>query len=531
MNSNRPMVASVHGMVAAAHPLAAQAGARLLRAGGNAFDAAVATVTALNVVEPFMSGLAGIGAASCYIAAERQIRTLDFVGRVPGQFSSQRHADRTGVDRGAHTATTPGNLAGWCELLRAYGSLPLHAVFAPAIELGYDGFPLSQFGVDRFTSAVEVFKALPFFEEWNRVYTNGRGGVALHQVVRQPDLARTLEALATDGPALLFGGRLGEAVVKHVKALGGHLTLADLSEVAPVWDEPMTADYRGLQVHTLRPPSEAFQYLLTLRILDGFHIAALERDGAEHLDLVWRSIRLAAGERIAHNKPDPETLSRLFSSEHVDRLRTRVADGTPIQGPTEQWLPSAPDERREHTTSMSAADRWGNVVCLTQSLGLLFGCGVVVPGTGICLNNGLQWGDLDGRSRNALVPGTALAFPAAPSIATRDGRPVLALGTPGSYGIPQTQAQAMVQHVDFRLPIQDAIEAPRARLFDGRVVHAEARIAASTFEDLKSRGHDVQPATPWTLMTGGMQAIAIEPGSGVLIGAGDPRREGYAATP
>jgi gamma-glutamyltranspeptidase/glutathione hydrolase len=168
------------------------------------------------------------------------------------------------------------------------------------------------------------------------------------------------------------------------------------------------------------------------------------------------------------------------------------------------------------------------VVCLTQSLGALFGSGIVVPGTGVCLNNALYWGELDPRGPNALIPGGQLMGSTAPSIVLRAGRPVLALGTPGSYGITQTQVQALVQHVDFGLSIQDAIEAPRARLWDGRRVQAEGRFRADVRAALTARGHAVETAPDWTLAVGGMQGIAIDPESGALTGGADPRREGYA---
>ncbi|HEY0418606.1 MAG TPA: gamma-glutamyltransferase, partial [Acetobacteraceae bacterium] len=167
----------------------------------------------------------------------------------------------------------------------------------------------------------------------------------------------------------------------------------------------------------------------------------------------------------------------------------------------------------------------------TQSLGALFGCGVVIPGTGVCMNNFLYWGEVDPRGTNPLLPGGPLALPTAPSIATRAGKLVLALGTPGSYGICQTQPQAMVQYMDYGLPLQDAIEAPRARLLDGREVQAEGRIGAATLEALRARGHDITAAADWTMLVGGMQAIAIDPESGAMTGAADPRRDGYVATP
>lgn len=522
----------MHGMVAAAHPLAAQAGAKLLAQGGNAFDAIVATAAALNVVEPYMSGLAGMGMATCHVASERRIRTLDFITRVPSKFPAGRFRDREQMYRGPLAAGTPGNLAGWCELNRAHGSKKLAEVFAPAIALAADGFPLVEFNTAGINQTAAGLRDYPFYDEWCATYTGGTGAVAHGSVLRQPALAATYRTIAAEGPGHLYGGALGRQMVAHMAGLGGCLTEGDLRAVAPVWLDPLSAPFRDLVVHTLPPPAEGFQYLLTLRILDGFDLGKLERDGVEHLDIVYRAIRLAAGERIAHNNPDPQTLARLLGGDNVARLRARVSDGAPVDGPTEQWIAPTPfNPDKEHTTSFSAADRDGNLACVTQSLGALFGCGVVIPGTGVCMNNFLYWGEVDTRGTNPLKPGAALALPMAPSIATRNGVPVLALGTPGSYGICQTQPQALVQFIDFGLPLQDAIEAPRARLLDGRVVQAEGRLAPAVMAGLAARGHDVSAAADWTMQVGGMQAIGIDPATGAMTGAADPRRDGYVATP
>jgi gamma-glutamyltranspeptidase/glutathione hydrolase len=480
-----------------------------------------------------MSGLAGMGMATCYIAAERRIRTLDFITKVPGTFPTERFRDREELARGPLAAGAPGNLAGWCELVRAYGRLTAKDVFAPAIELARDGFPLIEFNVEAISECATELKAhAAFYPDWLRTYTDGKGGVAKGFVLKQPELASTYEAIAATSPGYLHGGPLGQALVAHVQKLGGCLTIGDLEAVAPSWLDPLSASYRDLVVHTLPPPCEGFQYLLTLRILDGFDLAGLARDGIDHLDIVYRAIRLAAGMRIAHNNPSPETLATLLGEDSVEGLRRRVRDGQPITGPTEQWIDQPPDTvDRGHTTSMSTADRDGNLVCITQSLGAKFGCGVVVPGHGVCLNNFLYWGEVNPRGTNFLRPNQALALPMAPSIATRQDRPVLALGTPGSYGICQTQSQVMVQHVDFGLELQAAIEAPRARLLDGRSAIVESRVGEPTIAALRERGHAVEIGPPWTMTVGGMQGIAIDPATGALTGGADPRRDGYVATP
>ena len=537
MHGKRPTMFSLGGMVAAAHPLAAQAGARVLAGGGNAFDAAAATAAALNVVEPYMSGLAGLGYATCYVASERRVRVLDFVPPVPAKLPVERFKGRNDLQRGALSVGIPGNLAGWAELVATHGRKPLKDALAPAIALAHDGYALAEFGVAEFNEQIQLLRTQSpnyggFYEDWARNYTDGVGSVALGRIVRQPDLGRTLEALATHGPRYLYGGALGEKLVAHLGKLGGCLTLDDLVAVKPQWKEPLTATYRGLTVNSVPPPSEAFQFLLTLRVLAGIELARLERNGVDHLDTVWRAIRLAAGERIANNFPAATTLTYLLSDANAAKLKARVLDGQPVEGPTEQWLaPLSEAQRSEHhTTSFSIADREGNVICVTQSLGSPFGSGVLVPGTGLLLNNFLYWADTNPASPNRTKPGAALPVCMAPSVSLREGKPVLALGTPGSYGILQTQVQAMVQYLDFGLPLQQAIEEPRARLWDGRTVEPESRLNPAVLEALGRRGHSIQVGGPWTMRVGGMQAVAIDPATGRMTGACDPRRDGYVAT-
>jgi gamma-glutamyltranspeptidase/glutathione hydrolase len=527
----RPTIASRHGMVAAAHPLAAAAGARILGNGGTAFDAAVATAAALNVVEPYMSGLAGRGVATCYIAKERRVRSLDFVAPIPNNFPVEKFSRRDQLARGASAVGAPGNLAGWCELAQSHGRKKLPELFAPAIVLARDGFQLIEFNLEEFGRASpEIAEHKALFPEWSRVYTAGRGAVSPGFILKQPDLARTLEALASEGPGLLYGGALGQKIVDRLKELGGCLTLDDFRAVKPRWVDPIAVSYRGHSVHVPPPPCEGFQYLLTLRVLEGFDLAKMARGSTQHLDIVLRAIRLAAGVRIASSVPSAQKLAEILSDGHVEALRSRVRDGRPIEGPTEQWAPSAekvavPGE--SHTTSFSIADSDGNLVCLTQSLGSVFGSGVVVPDTGLCLNNFLYWADVNPKSPFRAKPGGALPMCMAPSILTRDDAPVLALGTPGSYGILQTQPQALVHYLDFGLPLQEAIEAPRARLTDGREVLVESRVDGDVHEALRQRGHDVISGPDWTMKVGGMQGVAVDPKTGIFIGGCDPRRDGY----
>jgi gamma-glutamyltranspeptidase / glutathione hydrolase len=524
MDGRRPTISSMNGIVAAAHPLAAAAGAEILAKGGNAFDAAVATASALNVVEPYMSSLAGMGLATCWIARERRVRTLNFVPRIPSTFPVHRFSRRAELARGAISVGTPGNLAGWTELLARHGTMDLAAVFAPAIRLAETGFPVLEFNVEEHNQMEPEIRAIPeLWQPWARNYTDGSGRIERGFVLRQPDLARTLANIARDGAGDFYG-----RLVRHLSATGGFVTEVDITDFKPSWSDPAKAVYRGYVVNVPPPPCEGFQFLIALAIIDGFDLASLPRNGVEHLDKVWRAIRLSAGERIANNNPTPDRLDEILGFRNIKRLRERLGDGRPIAGPTEQWMAPAPDtEAEHHTTSFSVADADGNLVCITQSIGSPYGSAVIVPETGVMLNNFLFWTDVQPGSPNLSRPSGELPMCVSPSITLRDGCPVLALGTPGSYGIKQTQTQVMVQIFDYGLPVQDAIEEPRARLWDGRKVHAESRFAPEVLAELQERGHDVEIGPAWTMRVGGMHAVAIDQSTGARTGGCDPRRDGY----
>lgn len=530
MNGDRPVVSSVHGMVAAAHPLAAFVGAGVLRDGGNAFDAAVATAAALNVVEPFMSGLAGLGMATCYSAKEGRVRCLDFVPGVPQDFDLT-DCSKEDIFLGAKASGVPGNLAGWHRMCRDYGTKDFADLLKPAIKLATDGFPVTG-GIRTFTP--EYWDLRRIDAEWVRVYTHGSKHIKDGWVLKQPDLAHTLEEIAVNGPGYLYGGALGKRIVAHLRAGGGALSMADLQAVDPQWTEPISVRYRGLDVHTLGPPAEAFQFLLTLAILEDTPFDRYERNGVEHLDSVFRAVRVAAEERIRMNHQPHDVIEDLLRGERLKHLREQFANGGGLEGRVQQWravTDPALVGRREHTTSLSTADDQGNMVCLTQSLGSVYGSGVVVPKTGVCMNNFLNWTDLDQEAPNRLRPGDRLGMCLAPSISTRKAQPVLALGTPGSYGILHTQVQAMIQYLDYGLPLDGAIDAPRARLWDGSLVHVESRIDASVIDALGNLGHCVTAIAPYTRVVGGMHAIERNSETGALTGAADLRRDGYVAAP
>ena len=511
----RPAVRAMYGMVASAHPLATVAGVRMLMTGGNAFDAAVATAAALGVAEPYMSGLAGMGVACCYVADERHVRALDFVPPAPRRLETDA---RRGKDlaNAAQTAGTPGNLAGWWELLSRYGGKSPAEVLQPAIELAREGYPLSPFAIEFLEICIERHAAQ---SEWLDVFTPDRVVPPAGSVLRQPDLAATLERISADGPDALYDGPLGAALARHVQSQGGWICEDDLRDVKPRWTEPLAAPFKGALVHTPPPTSEGIQMLLTLRILE----RDLESDDEPaYLDALVKAIRVAATARIRHTNAPRDELMELLTDDAVSHMRVEAATArssrTSTQG--EVHLP-------QHTTALAAGDAHGNLVCLTQSLGGKFGSGLVVPGTGIVLNNLLEWGDRDPSSPNHLSGGRPLSLPIAPTIVTRGGKPRLALGTPGSYTICQAQAQVLVGMLAFSRDVQAAIEAPRLHAHDGDLVTIESRARPAVVEALRARGHRAEMAETFDQAMGGMQGVARS-AAGWLEGGADPRREGYA---
>ena len=517
----RPAVQSLHGLVAAAHPLAANAGAEMLRRNGNAFDAMAATSAALNVVEPFMSGLAGAGIATFFNANTNEVSCVDFIPPAPAGLNPKK-INSILAQTGPLAPCTPGSLAGWYALQSRHGKLTFSDVLQPAIKLAVNGFPISNFFIAETVEHAERIKD----PEWHRVFRPNHGWKP-GDILKLPDLADTLSKITDEGISYLYNGELGAKLAKHMQSVGGAISIRDLEAVDPTFKAPVKTTYRDRVVHVPPPPAESFQILLALNILDSFNIKSLGVLSAPHLDLVFRAIRIAAGLRIQHNRCSPKDVDALLSD--MTSYVTRAGDGIPIEGLTEKWSGDADfiaDAPKENTTSMSIADSEGNMICLTQSLGSPYGSGVMIPGTGVILNNFLNWTDLNPASPNALQPGQQIAMCLAPSISTRGGKGILALGTPGSYGILQTQVQAMVGHVDFDLDIQAAIEMPRARLWDGKQIYLERRVPHSVCVELSARGHNIALLPDYSWRTGGMQAVSRDLDSGALVGAADSRRDG-----
>ncbi len=552
MASSRPPVVAPHGVVAAAHPIAAISGLRMLLDGGNAIDAAVAVAASLNVVEPYMSGIGGVGLMMITLADGRQ-RAIDYASHSPaGARPELYRANHRHLSSGPLSPLVPGNCAGWLTALETHGTMGRARVFAPAIEYAESGWPVTPKNVEFITSN------LPIMDD------AGEANFAPHgrpprvgEIIRQRELARTFRTVVEGGMEPFYRGPIARAIADDVQKRGGVLTYEDMASYRPLWLEPIRTTYRGYEVATLPPPCCGIQYLQTLGILEGWDVAAMGHGSIDHVHLMAEAIKVAVADRTHYMVREDYPVAGLLDERYaaIRRREVDMARARPSRG--DRWHPyedpaaiKSGDPNRllhEQTTSFSVVDRWGNAVTVTQSLGGGFGSGMCVGGTGVFLNNFSAWFDLDPESPNVIGPNRRSAMCLAPAHVRRDGRLALAIGTPGGYGILQTTAQMLSNWIDFGMNTQEAIDMPRMRAIvptgddarmlteerpmaanNGAEIMIESRYPAETLAGLEARGHRVTRLAEWTAAVGGGQGVSIDPESGARIGGADPRRDGVA---
>jgi gamma-glutamyltranspeptidase/glutathione hydrolase len=529
----RPVVMGTRGAVASAHPLASMSGIRVLLDGGNAVDAAVAVGSTLNVAEPFMSGAGGIGLMVISRARTRERHVLDFIGRVPAAADPAR-ATEDELAGGPKSCATPGNLGGWLAALERFGSMTPQRVLAPAIELAENGVALTWMNARFFEQARST---LARSAEAERLYL-GNGGPRPGKVVSYKELAATYRQVAEGGAEAFYRGPIAKAIARAVSEAGGWLSEADLAGFAPEWREPLAVTYRGWEVCSVPPPFSAFQMLETLNILEGYDVAGWGHNSPDYLHHFIEAVKLGSADRLAYAYSPDVPVRGLVSKAYAASQRGRIDPGRAAVSEGERFNPTRlpgqigeghpADFMNEQTTHFACADAEGTVVSVTQTLGAPFGSGFAIPGTGLVLNNILKWMDRDPASPNVLRPGRKAGTMMSPTQVFRDGAFALSIGTPGSYGILQTQPQMLLNVLEFGLNVQEAIEAPRVRVYRDRLVDAEARIPAETREALARRGHEVNVIDDWSWIVGGGQGLARDSESGALMAGADPRRDGYA---
>ena len=547
LSRTRPTVMGRNGMVVAAHPLASQAGIDILKRGGNAFDAAVAVASTLNVVEPMMSGMAGLGIAVMYVAETREVRVLEFGGTAPKATNpaDYRHGapDWEQARRGIKSIPVPGNLAGWFEVLETYGTLPAKDVFQSAIDYAENGFPVTPFlatVLQDHDADIELAKGFTGIPEAVSGFTPNAASIFMRgddepyrasEILVQKNLAETYKKIVRGGRDVFYKGEVAKAIVTHMEKHGGLITLEDLAGFEAEWLEPISITYRGrYRILTAPPPASSFAGLMKLAIMERYDVAGLGHNSPEFMHLYTEAVRLAKYDRMRYSADpefDPVPLNRLLSESYIDEKRAEVSSKRAI--PLEPPKPEMVSDKGQHTTHFAVADKEGNVIAITQSLGHMFGSNVMVGNTGLWMMDGMYWFDYDPPGLpNDVAPGKRVSYPIMPTIVLEGDTPVLTIGSPGGIGIVETVPQIIMNVLDHGMTIQSAIDAPRMRGMEGLQLIAESRIAAETVAALKNMGHDVQLLGDFTPTFGGAQGIAIDPRTGVLMGGADPRRDGYA---
>ena len=523
-----------NGMVTSGHQLSSQAGVRTMMAGGNAIDAAIATAAALGVVEPQSSGVGGDGFLLIYDAQSGDVTAVNATGPAPQAATRERYLSEGGIPmRGMRSVSVPGLVDGWLLAHERYGALPLEQVFAPAIELCEEGFPISYQLAAGLQDQLSDFAADPYTRA---VFTDDGAALAPGALLVQSDLGSAYRLIAQDGRAAFYEGAIAQAIAGFSQAHDGYLTAADLAGFHAHWAEPIRTDYRGYDVFEMPPNSSGHILLQELNMVEGFDLRALGCNSAECVHLMVEAKKLAFADRERY-VADPDwvdvplegLLSKAYAAQRaglIDPLRAAVGVDAGL-----------PDQYGD-TTCFCTADRAGNAVCVLQSIQSVFGSCLIAGETGILLNNRMTYWHLEEHHPNCLMPGKRVRHTMNPVIVTKEGRPFLICGTPGADTQVQTNLQLITHIVDFGMNPQEAVEAPRWRSLQNPmestiphvcedVLQLEGRFPESVRAELARRGHELEILGDWG-GPGSAQAILIDPQTGALIGGSDPRRDGYA---
>jgi gamma-glutamyltranspeptidase/glutathione hydrolase len=511
-------------MVATSQPLAAMAGLRMLMQGGSAADAAVTVAAMLNVVEPMSTGIGGDCFALVYETASGQVTALNASGRSPKAFTLQE-AQRLGLDTipltGPLPVTVPGAVSGWAALLERFGRMTLADCLAPAIATAAEGFPVSE----RISAAWQTSTAkLALNAEASRVYLPApRTG----QIHRQPDLASTLRTIAHDGAEAYYTGALAGRIARCVQGHGGYLTEDDLTAHEAAWEMPIRTIYRGVEVLEHPPNGQGLAALLALNIIEQEDWSQAGFYDPRRWHSMIEAMRLGmvdAGRHVADPAVVAVPVDRLLSKEYAAGRRALIQPNRAL----ELVVPGSPEH--QDTVYLTVVDPEGNAVSFINSLYYGFGCGLVVPGTGICLQNRGACFTLEPGHPNALEGSKRPYHTIIPAMALREGRLWLSFGVMGGFMQPQGHLQVLVNMIDYGLDPQAALDAPRFRVDErgGLQVAVEAGVPDATRIALQTLGHRVTTEATFAAGFGGGQIIAVEPGSGVRWGGSDPRRDGCA---
>ena len=505
--------------VATSQPLATQAGIAMLTRGGNAIDAALATAITLTVVEPCSNGI-----GSDLFAIEwdgERLAGLNASGRAPAGWNRARFARREQMpQRGFDTVTIPGAVSGWVALSQRYGKLAFGDLFEPAIRYAHDGYPVSPVVADKWRLAVPL---MPQGLGWQDHFLIDGRAPKPGERFRSPAMANTLAAIARSDGEAFYRGALADAICAHAAACGSVHVRGDFERHTSDWVTPIAVDYRGIRVHEIPPNGQGIAALMALGMLESFDLASLSRDSVASMHLQIEAMKLAFADAYRY-VGDPATMT-ISPEALLDRDYLRERASLIDANKANDYGPGEPP--RGGTVYVTAADASGMMVSLIQSNYMGFGSGVVVPGTGISLQNRGAGFTLAQGHANEVGPGKRPYHTIIPGFMTKDGAPVATFGVMGGPIQPPGHVQTVVRMTDYAMNPQATLDAPRFKVNADRSIDLEASAPGELRDGLIALGHKLE-AIPDSYMDFGAGQVILKADVG-YIAASDPRRDGQAA--
>ncbi len=509
-----------HAIVTSAHPLASEAGIEMLKKGGNAVDAAVATAFAIGVVEPDGSGIGGEGMMVIYLAETDEKIAIDFRSCAP------KDIDKYGLEKdGPKSVAIPGTVAGLAMALEKYGTMSLHEVIQPAICFAEEGFEVSETLAGIIMDNYEKILNDPATAE---VYLEDSFPKQEGDIIVQEDLAKTLRIIGKNGASAFYNGIIADIIDYQMKKSGGIITKEDLANYQAIEREPVEGDYRGYHIISGPPPVSGMVVVEALNILENYDLRQYGYMSYDALHLMSEAIRLAYGDRYTY-MADPGfvdvPLDIILSKDYAAKRAEMIKMDSQI--PRNDLYGGLDDVKEHHsTTHLVVADDAGNMVSLTQTISSFFGAGYTVPGTGILLNNEMK--NFSKSGINVMEPYKRMRTTIAPTVILKDGEPFMAVGSPGAARIVPAVVNIIVNVVDFDMGLQEAIEAPRFySTSQSTKVYLEDRFPELVIKALENKGYNLVIKGAMDLYFGGAQAVLYGE-KGKIIGGADPRRDGFA---
>lgn len=524
----RSVVRAQHGMVASSQPLASQVGLDVLKRGGNAVDAAIAMAAMLNVTEPMMTGVGGDAFAIVYWSKTKELKGLNASGRAPRSLTREYFAKKnlkSIPNTGMEAVTVPGAFDGWVTLVDKYGTMKMADLLAPAIMYAENGFPVMEKTAEDWQAEVRKLKRNP--AAIDNYLIDGARAPRAGEMFRQPNLARTLRTLASGGRDAFYKGDIARAIVDYCNKNHGFISMEDLAATKSDWVDLISTNYRGYTVYEIPPNGQGLTALLALNILEGFDLSTLSAQPARYYHALIEAMKLAFADRNRYIA-DPDVakvpVAELLSKSYAAKRRTLINPDKALDSP-----PPGDINLGSDTTYLSVIDKDGNAVSFINSLFDAFGSGVVAGDTGIVLQNRGTAFSLDPEHPNRLEPGKRPFHTIIPAMVFKDGQLWMSFGVMGGAIQPQGHVQVLVNLIDLKMDLQEAIDAPRFRFMTGKNVLFEDELTAPVIEKLIAMGH-VRATPPGVLRSsmGGGQAIMVDPATKTLMGASDPRKDGMA---